>query len=94
MRSDEARRDSLLAEVTGLLETAGDPLAFARLRLEQVSTRKHTTSGRLQTKGLSCRISFAKLPFHLDGRARGHDNPTPGRARKRTPNTRHGSGDA
>jgi hypothetical protein len=29
MRSDEARRDSLAAEVTGLLEIGGDPLAFA-----------------------------------------------------------------
>ena len=61
-RSDEVRRDSLAADVTGLLEIGGDPLAFARLRPEQKTTRIHTTSRQFQTKGLSYRVSFAKLP--------------------------------
>jgi hypothetical protein len=67
MRSDEARRDSLVAEVVGLLEIGGDPLAFARLQPEQVTTRKHTTSSKLYTKGLSYRVSFARIPFRVDG---------------------------
>jgi hypothetical protein len=53
MRSDEARRDSLGAEAVGLHEIGGDPSAFARLRPAQTTTRKRTTSGKLQTKELS-----------------------------------------
>ena len=60
MRSDEARRGSLVAEVIGLHEIGGGPSASARLQPAQTTTRRRTTSGKLQTKELSSRVSFAK----------------------------------